>query len=246
MMGILLPSLNAARSIAKSTICKSNILQISLANNLYSSDNDNKFILAAADIYATNGGLSRWHGKRATKNDVFDFSKSDICVYLGEGSIKKCPEKVDFVQGQPWDADFEQGGGGYGYNMLYLGSRIWRDGFGACNKATKRNEVRNPSATITFSDTAIAKLNGSLPYYLEYSFVEPPFFASGGTVQKSWGYASPTMHFRHSEKANTVWVDGHVSSEKMIFFDRANVYGVVSDDMMLGWLQLDNELYDLK
>jgi len=246
MMSIVLPSLNAARKIAKKSVCKSNIRQIAIANNLYAHDNGGCFILAASDMYKSQGNMHRWHGTRKTQNDPFDFAASDLYDYLGTDGIKACPEKVDFVKMQPWDQDFEQGCGGYGYNMTYIGSRIWDKGFGAADKPTKENDVRNPAGTIFFADSAMAKLNGKTPYYLEYSFVEPPFFVSGGVEQKSWGYASPSMHFRHREEANIVWVDGHASSMAMAAFDRSNVYGVMSSDMLLGWPKIDNDLFDLK
>ncbi len=234
MMSIVLPSLNAARKLAKKSTCKSNVRQIAIANNLYTQDNGGYYILAASDMNKPSGNLKRWHGERITKDDPFDFRKSDLYGYLGEGGIKACPEKVEFASFEPWDYNFEQGGGGYGYNMAYIGSR------------TKEYQVRNPGQTIYFADAAMAKLDGAMHYYLEYSFVEPPFFVYGGVEQKGWGYASPSMHFRHKKEANIVWVDGHVGSAAMAPFDRSNAYGVKSSDMLLGWPTLDNSLFDLK
>ncbi|MFI4911446.1 MAG: type II secretion system protein [Sedimentisphaeraceae bacterium JB056] len=246
LMSVLMPALGSARAIAKKAVCKSNIRQIAIANNLYSQENDGEFVLAATDIYASSGGLSRWHGKRDNVNEAFEFTRSDLFPYLQTDSIKECPEKVDFIDGQTWDSDFEKGGGGYGYNMTYVGSGSWRGGTATYNKATKQSDVSCPSQTVMFADSAMAKLDKGVPYFLEYSFIEPPFFVSRGMVQKNWGYTSPSMHFRHRHKANIVWVDTHVSELNAVAFDEFNAYGVKSSDMGLGWPELNNSLFDLK
>lgn len=246
LMAISLPAFAQAKKIAASSVCKSNLKQIALANVLYCSDNDNNFVLAASDIYAANGNLKRWHGKRDSLNEPFDFARSSLFSYLNDSHIKSCPQKVNFIEGRTWDADFEKGGGGYGYNMTYIGSRVWSGGFSSVGKPTRQTEVANPAQTIMFADSAMAKLNAGVPYYLEYSFVEPPFFVSGGKTQPGWGYASPSMHFRHRGDANIGWVDCHVSSLGAVKFERVNAYGVKSSDMQLGWHQLSNDLFDLR
>ncbi|GAG92020.1 unnamed protein product, partial [marine sediment metagenome] len=85
------------------------------------------------------------------------------------------------------------------------------------------------------------------PYYLEYSFAEPPYFVFNGQPATGWGYASPSIHFRHRGKANVGWVDGHITSEEVALFEEENIYGVKSCDMMLGWFEpIDNTPFDLK
>ncbi len=98
-----------------------------------------------------------------------------------------------------------------------------------------------------FADTAMAKLDNGRPYYLEYSFAEPPYFVDNGEPDTSWGYASASIHFRHRDRANIGWADGHIDSRQMAEFDGTNVYGVKSSDMMLGWFEpIDNTPFDLK
>lgn len=250
LMSILVPALAAAKAQTRQVVCKSNIRQLVLANLGYAGENDGRFVPAALDIFRDN--RHRWHGVRDSINEPFDPLKGPLVGYLADGSVKKCPEKVDFRHGAPWQWDYEDGCGGYGYNMTYIGSRVWEDFTEAnCRVTTKDVEVARPAETLMFADTAMAKLDSGNPYYLEYSFAEPRYFVVNGqpdTTDSLTGKPpSPSIHFRHRDKANIGWADGHISSEQMAEFDGINVYGVKSADMMLGWFRpLDNSKFDLK
>ncbi len=245
LLAILMPALAVAKRQAKAVVCKSNLRQLVLANIGYATENDDALVLAAEDIATTN--LRRWHGVRSSINDPFDSLRSPLADYFGSGEVKKCSEKVNFRHGDPWDWDFEDGCGGYGYNMTYVGSRIWETGFATCDQPTRQTEISQTGKTVMFTDTAMAKLDNGVPYYLEYSFVEPPFFVMNGRPQPGWGYASPSIHFRHRGRANIGWGDGHVDSQIRTDFDQSNVYGVNSAEMDLGWFgSLDNRSFDLK
>jgi len=75
-------------------------------------------------------------------------------------------------------------------------------------------DLNNPASTVMFADCALSQPYGGKPEYLiEYSFVEPYYTVWNGRELKSHPY--PSIHFRHSGRANVVWCDGHVSSEKM-------------------------------
>ncbi len=154
LLMIGLPSLARARLLAKGVICRSNVRQLVLANLTYASENDDRFALAASDITSTN--LKRWHGVRATKDEPFDSTIGPLASYLVDGMVKYCPQKTRFKHGEPWDMDFEDGCGGYGYNMTYTGSRIWEAGFGACDQATRQIEMSQAGETVMFADTAMA------------------------------------------------------------------------------------------
>ncbi len=244
LLAILTPVLGRAKSIARSVVCRSNVRQLVLSNITYASDNDSRFVPAASDIMTTN--LNRWHGTRGRFNDPFDASIGPLADYLGDGMVKKCPSRTKFRHGQPWDYDFEDGCGGYGYNMTYIGSRIWQAGTDAYNNSTSQHEIKRPANTVMFADAAMAKLDQGTPYYLEYSFLEPPFFVMDGQIQPSWGFSSPSIHFRHNSQANTGWADAHVDSQLRSQYDEPNVYGVNSAMMELGWFGvLNNSQFDL-
>jgi prepilin-type processing-associated H-X9-DG protein/prepilin-type N-terminal cleavage/methylation domain-containing protein len=252
LLGFLLPGLGKARSQARSAVCRSNLRQLALANIGYTAENDDYYVIAAYKIFDpfdfNNSNLHRWHGIRDALGKPFDASRSPLVDYLADGAVKQCPNNVGFRKGDPWDFNFEDGCGGYGYNMTYLGSKLWAGMVyaEACKKSTKSSLVQNPAETVMFADTAMAKNDNGMPYYMEYSFAEPPFFLDRQGQPNSGFYASPSIHFRHSDQANIGWADGHVDAQEIIPFEEENAYGVKSSEVMLGWFwSLTNNPFDL-
>jgi len=170
--------------------------------------------------------------------------------YLADGRAKECPLKVEFVKGLDWNTNFEQGCGGYGYNMTYIGSRIsrsvtgsvqaWKDSYAMTARVT---EIAAPALTLMFADTAMANGQKSL---IEYSFAEPPFTVHNGRPVTEF-YMSPSIHFRHGDQANVGWADGHIEPRQMARSGEENVYGAEPGDFKLGWFEpLNNTPFDLQ
>jgi len=244
MTSILIPSLVKARSNARVVVCKSNLRQLLLAGIGYAAENDDFYVPAARDMWDSSG-LYRWHGVRQSLNDPFDPLRGPLVAYLADGRVKECPERVDFVKHGDFDQNFEQGCGAYGYNMAYIGSRLWQSDIGfeeSYQKTTRNTEVSAPAHTLMFADCAMSLDDSG---YIEYSFAEPPFAVYNGTVMTDL-YMSASIHFRHDRRANVGWVDGHVNPRDIAPLDNENVYGVTSVDMNLGWFEpLDNSPFDL-
>jgi len=250
LMAVLMPALASARAQAHRMVCRSNLRQLVLANSGYAVENDGHYVPAAPDITAEMGGMYRWHGLRSSPDEPFDPMKGPLAAYLAGGQVKECPERVNFVDGQDWNTNFEQGCGGYGYNHVYLGSRNWQDrqfktleqSRRAGWETTKTTEVGRPTETLMFADTAMSNRQS---YLIEYSFAEPPFYVYKGKPVTSY-YLSASIHFRHRGRANVGWTDGHVDSRRMADFDTSNAYGVDCADMGLGWFEpVDNTPFDL-
>jgi prepilin-type N-terminal cleavage/methylation domain-containing protein/prepilin-type processing-associated H-X9-DG protein len=246
LIAILVPAMAAASSQARTAACGSNLRQLVLANTGYATENNGFYVPAAKDIW-DNCGRHRWHGVRDNLNEPFDPRRGPLVRYLGDGRVKQCPESVDFVKGQPWSANFEQGCGGYGYNMTYLGSRYGRKGLTFrqyYEKTAHISEVARPAETLMFADCAMSNDGRRL---MEYSFAEPPFTVCDGQPVTSFGMMSPSIHFRHRKRANIGWADGHVGSRARAKFEGQNVYTVNSASLQLGWFEpIDNTLFDLK
>lgn len=268
LIGIVVPALMASKSKSKQIICQSNIRQLLLADIAYADQNSGYYAPAALDFLDPNKetrNRHRWYGIRDNINSPFDLSKGPLSPYL-RGSGLKCPTKVDFIHLAPSEPEYDEGSGGYGYNMIYIGSKIWKDGQKAqsCKVTAKTSDVRFPASTLMFADTAMAKMPG---FYIEHSFAEPRYFVLNGkpfvsrarlvklhyltvdrppAAQPRWG-PNPSIHFRHRSLANIGWTDGHVSSEKMGRYDGLNNDGLRPADMELGWFEpMDNTLFDLK
>ncbi|MBN2591509.1 MAG: prepilin-type N-terminal cleavage/methylation domain-containing protein [Sedimentisphaerales bacterium] len=249
LLSIAMPAFNAARAGTMSLVCKTNIHQLLLANISYASENDGYFVAAASDMM--NGpGLNRWHGTRNSIDEPFDSQRGPLAGYLGNSQVKECPLNVTFVKDQNWSTNFEQGCGGYGYNMTYIGSRLWQrnlktqqDWLDAYAKTTRIEEIKKSAQTLMFSDTAMGNDGENL---IEYSFAEPPFALQNGVPVTSF-YMSPSIHFRHNNNANVGWTDGHISNCKKAKFEKKNAYDVSSSDLNLGWFDpIDNSPFDLK
>lgn len=249
LMALLMPALAGARSQARGLACRSNLRQLLLASAGYATENDGFYVPAAPDMW-DNAGLHRWHGVRRTLNEPFDPSRGPLVGYLADGRVKECPARIDFVRAEVWSTSFEQGCGGYGYNMAYIGSRLWDRSISGPQalqqvyaRTTSTGEVAGPGQTLMFADTAMANNGASL---IEYSFAEPPFAVMSGQVMADF-YMSPSIHFRHADQANVGWTDGHTGSEPRATFEVPNAYGVNPATLQLGWFEpVDNSPFDLR
>jgi prepilin-type processing-associated H-X9-DG protein len=191
--------------------------------------NDNHGLLPPAHLDFVTANLHRWHGTRKLASQPFDFQGSLLRRYLQTPAIKSCPSFEHVESG------FEKSAGGYGYNNHYLGSSTAEEGWAveAVNRPARFAAVRRPSETIMFTDAAIGS-----PLLIEYSFVEPP-------ISSGFLTSSPSIHFRHQQRANVIWLDGHVTCETMEWTHSVNIYGAVNAGLRLGWFgPKDNALFD--
>jgi prepilin-type N-terminal cleavage/methylation domain-containing protein/prepilin-type processing-associated H-X9-DG protein len=240
LMGLLFPALSYARSKAYQIVCRSNIRQLVLANSNYANDNGGFFAPGTTDIYTTN--LHRWYGSRKDSYGPFDSTKGPLAEYVNTKKTA-CSARSNFVKRDPSDPEYDDGSSGYGYNMIYIGSRIWQLGYDqpACNVTTKEVEISRPAQTLMFADTAMAKTG----FYAESSFAEPRYYLFNGSFNFIWN-PDPSIHFRHRRRANIGWSDSHVDSEKIGKCDIVNRDGIRPFDMDVGWFEpMDNSMFDL-
>jgi len=243
LLGILLPALTITKQKSKQLVCQSNLRQLIVANNCYADDNNGSYVRAAPAIFAVN--KHRWYGVRENTTEPFDRAKGPLAPYL-KGQNLNCTAKVNFKKVPPSQDDYDEGSGGYGYNIIYIGSVIWSNEYEdeSLETAAKNTNVRQSSQTLMFADTAMAQSD----YYTEYSFAMPRYFVANGepVINTGWD-PDPSIHFRHRNQANIGWVDGSVDSKKMGKFEGTNKAGIKMKDMKLGWFQpMSNKMFDLK
>lgn len=214
LMALLLPVLFGAVERGRRVACASNLRQLYLANDLYAVDR-RRYVAAASDIL--RGNLRRWHGERAHVMQPFDGSKGPLVPYLGDGrEIRRCPSFRGYRVAAAENA-FETSCGGFGYNAVGVGSETYPRGYTAeaMERGMAPSALRNPGTTLMFTDCAFPQPYGGNPTYLiEYSFAEPYHFVFEPETESSVR-ASPSIHFRHRDRANAVWCDGRVSSETL-------------------------------
>ena len=245
LAAILLPALSRARQKALSVQCVNNLRQLFLANTMYAGENSGHYCPAAPDILDGFGGRVRWHGVRPTPdaNSEFDPKQGPLSEYLPDARVKECPVFSEFRRRGDAPNAFESGTGGYGYNRSYIGGTEYRSGTNTYVDTTLDSAVADPAQTIMFADAALAQ-DG---YVIEYSFIEPPLFVTPEHPhgEPDWGYASPSIHFRHDGRANILWCDGHITSEHWEWAPELNIYGGSNYRWATGWFgPKDNTYFD--
>jgi prepilin-type processing-associated H-X9-DG protein/prepilin-type N-terminal cleavage/methylation domain-containing protein len=244
LAAILLPALGRARQRALSVQCVNNLRQLFLANSMYAGENNGHYCPAAPDINVGFGGRIRWHGVRTTpdSNSDFDPKQGPLAEYLPDARVKECHVFTEFRRNGEVPNAFESGTGGYGYNKAYIGGTDYLNPFPqSLTNTTLDSRIGNPAETIMFADAAMPE-DG---YLVEYSFVEPPYFPTPEHPhgETDWGYAAPSIHFRHDGRANVLWCDGHVTSEKWEWAPLTNIYGGINNQWAVGWFGPKNNRY---
>jgi prepilin-type processing-associated H-X9-DG protein len=164
---------------------------------MYAEDNDEYFAPAAQGYFTRDD--RRWFGVRGA-DGRFEPRDGPLVPYLRDGgALRRCPSFRTAV-------GFDQGTGGYVYNYLAVGARVWRLGYvaEAFDQSMSEAELPRPAETAMFADGAIDIGTG----LAEYGFMEPPPAVAARIPGAS--VLDPVIHFRHHERANVVFVDGHV------------------------------------
>jgi prepilin-type N-terminal cleavage/methylation domain-containing protein/prepilin-type processing-associated H-X9-DG protein len=247
LAAMLLPALSAARESARSAVCKSNLRQLHLANELYAETFGGYYVPAASDITSGYGGHWRWHGWRpaasvssAPELNTFRPDRGPLAPFVGKGgAVRRCPSLYEYVESGAENA-FEAGCGGYGYNDRGVGTMAYvygRDDPRATRSGMPRKLLANAAETVMFADAGFVQ-KGKL---IEYSFAEARYFVKGNEpVADTSMPATPSIHFRHAGAANVAWCDGHVTAEGMTI----EYYGAWKRHR-IGWFGPDdNSLFD--
>ena len=222
LASLLLPALNRARDMAKSVYCKNNLKQIGTANHMYASDYT---CFAAWGVDYKKENLKRWHGQRSTTSNTasYDPERSPLFTYNKVQVATVCPLFHKFAS--PDHPSVERSSSGYGYSQC-IGTKIYYtdnpDSDKSFNSGIMAKNLSNPSMTVMFSDTAmnvsssgavLSSASGA-SNIAGYSILTSPYGVTNRKTDTNL-QNEPSMHFRHSGTANIIWVDNHVSAEKM-------------------------------
>lgn len=242
---IVLPPLLKARDISEKAVCQANIQVLQKGNQMYQREHEGFFAPGAPHMYPDPDvrrdplvNKVRWFGQRESLTEPFSRSGGPLSPYLPGEAVNGCPSFRDILRG------FEAGCGGYGYNNNFVGQLIIRRGaryFAAGRRwhltGNRVEAFAYPDRTVAFTDTAL--VDGGL---IEYPFCESPRWPLYDTEPR------PSIHFRHLGKTNVVWLDTHVSSEKLTFSNdvmTGNPYVGSPIDYDVGWFgPRTNELFD--
>jgi prepilin-type N-terminal cleavage/methylation domain-containing protein/prepilin-type processing-associated H-X9-DG protein len=203
LAALLLPVLARGKACAKRAGCANNLHQLGLASQMYWDDNGGTFFLY--DVGPTNNGEVYWFGwleapsATATEgNRQFDVTVGALYPYLQGRGVELCPA---FNYASPQFKLKATGASyGYGYNWYLSGPQG--------GPALKAASVTQPSQITLFADAA--QIN---------TFQAPA--SSKNPMLEEFYYVDKTMrppngHFRHSQRANVMFCDGHTALEQMV------------------------------
>ncbi len=208
LLSVLLPCLRKARQQGQSANCMSNIKQLSLAFMLYGEDYNG---------YAMPSGVPKtkryWWGKKLS--DGIDHKLGFVWPYLrselAPKSVYECPAQPYGsyrLQGMPLGekSDPKWITSTYGYNGYFLcpPQSGWPNLVNLTGLWQKIISINIPSMVLVFADALIDSTGG-----IQNNFsLDPPYLynPSFGNWTKN---ANPTTCFRHNDKTNAIFVDGH-------------------------------------
>jgi prepilin-type N-terminal cleavage/methylation domain-containing protein/prepilin-type processing-associated H-X9-DG protein len=213
LAALLLPVLVRSKESAKSTKCVNNLRQFSLAAHLYWDDSKGQTF--AYSQAATNNGEIYWFGWIASgpeETRAFDPTQGALYPYMGQG-VDLCPA---FAYGS---SEFKLKASvptcDYGYNLT-LSPLL--------QAPVNMKNIRQPSALALLADSAQVNT-----FEAPASPTHPMF--------EEWYYINddptePNGQFRHNQRANTVFCDGHVAAEIMV----TGTLDQRLPDQRIGWL----------
>ena len=205
LAALLLPVLGRSQLSAQRAKCMSNLRQLGVAAELYWDDSGgNCFSYVPAP---TNYGAIYWFGWIGPGQEgqrAFDLSYGALYPHLGVSDVRLCPSLGYAL------AQFKLKADGvafsYGYNF-YLSMPTGKPPFNV-------SKLQQAAQTALFADAAqVNDFQGRAS--LANPMLEEWYYVSTNANFTSRSYY-PNGHFRHSQRANVIFCDGHAGPEAMI------------------------------
>lgn len=193
LAAILAPALLKCRAGAHRVECTSNLRQLGLAAQLYWDDHE-----GAAFRYrsgATDDGDLYWFGwiQRGSEGERrMDHRQGALYPYLTARGVEICPS----LRYASSDFKLKATGAAYGYGYnLHLSPA-------ASKPAVNIHTIPHASDTVLFADAGQVN-TFQAPASPEHPMLEEFYYLNA---------FEPTTHFRHRDRANGVFCDGHVEA----------------------------------
>jgi prepilin-type N-terminal cleavage/methylation domain-containing protein/prepilin-type processing-associated H-X9-DG protein len=207
LAALLLPALNKSKLSAQRASCANNLRQLGIATQLYWDENSGNCFRWI--LNATNGGQTYWFGwlqsdSTAEGQRAFDLSKGVLFPYLGGSDVRLCPAL--YATPSQFKLKGDSAIFSYGYNF-YLSAP-------ATAPPVTANQIKHPTVTALFADAAQVN-DFQDPASPQNPLVEEFYYLDDETSQPISNYY-PNCHFRHLQRANVTFADGHVDLEKPV------------------------------
>lgn len=220
LLSIMLPSLNKAKELARTLVCKSNMRQIGLAFNTYASDYEDYLpshrVVSGSTVFDQVNSLERVSEYVAADWEEREFIRHNQpgqpLVTVKYSPIFICPSDktpvAGFVIAQSYGtnigADRTRYGMGYGISNIDCATE-YRDHilngtpFPDDLRSRKLSRISRPADCVFMADTDWDYLVGS----------------STG-IKRNNVESAIDVEYRHGDKANALWGDGHATTENVI------------------------------
>jgi prepilin-type N-terminal cleavage/methylation domain-containing protein/prepilin-type processing-associated H-X9-DG protein len=205
LAAMLLPVLARGKLSAQRAACEGNLRQLGLATEIYLGDNANLFFNRCQAPVTT--GQQWWFGWLAAGTEgrrAFDLSTGVLFPYLHGSDVRLCPSPAwSSPQFKPKGTNviFSYGGNSY----LFAAQN---------QKPVNANKISRPAGIALFADasqvnTFQAPASAVNPMFEEWYYLD---------LQTNYARPDnqPNGHFRHAQKANVTFADGHVDLEKSV------------------------------
>jgi prepilin-type N-terminal cleavage/methylation domain-containing protein/prepilin-type processing-associated H-X9-DG protein len=203
LAAILLPVFASARNAAKTSVCTSNVRQITMAALMYESDYDDTL---CPPVLLTNLALypwTAWFGELPSATSKLDPSRGLLAPYIKNVDVFNCPD-IDVIT-DPNSEDLS-----YAINDQLCITTINLETFNTSFKTVNMSQVESPSETILFGDGA---QNEPGPNIVTRSILQFNTHFAGS----SRGF----LHARHGGDVSIVsWLDGHVKAAHLSYNTR--------------------------
>ena len=209
LAAMLLPALSRSKQSAWRVECTGNLHQLGVATHLYWDENSGNCFQWIYSSTNSDGHLY-WFGwlqsdSTAEGKRMFDLSAGVLFPYLNGSDVRLCPA----LYATP--AEFKLKGDdvifSYGYNNSLSPA-------GIISPSVNVNKIKRPADFALFADAA--QINDFQdPASPDHPMLEEWYYLDVNTNFSSPNYY-PNGHFRHAQRANVVFCDGHVGRETMM------------------------------
>lgn len=205
LAALLLSALARSKASAWRAACASNLHQLGSATQLYWGDNSGNCFQWYFGV--TNNGELYWFGWLGTGPEgqrPIDLSAGVLYPYVAASTVRLCPA-LNYASPQ-FKLKADSPVCSYGYNVLLSP--------GNSTTVSVTSKVRRPTETALFADAAQVN-DFQRPASRANPMLEEWYYLSIATTYGSSAYY-PNGHFRHSQKAQAVFCDGHIAVETMV------------------------------
>jgi len=203
LAAMLLPALGRSKAQAQRVACEGNLRQLGFATEIYLGDNANFFFnRCQAPVTAGQQWWFGWLASGVEGHRAFDLSTGVLFPYLHGSDVRLCPSPV-------WNSpQFKPKGTNvifsYGCNAYLFAAQS--------QKPINANKISRPSDTALYADAA------QVNTFQAPASASNPMFEEWYYLDLETNYANfnntPNGHFRHAQKADVTFADGHVDLEK--------------------------------